>query len=160
MHESFGTNGRLTEIQSAIGRLQIKRMPEWSRKRQENSKQIRGVCKTFSSLRVPQVPDYIEHACYKHYVFVRPNELKPGWTRDRIISEINQLGVPCYSGGCPEVYMEEAFDGTDWRPKNRLPIAKELGETSLMFLVHPTLTELEIDKTCEAIKQVIKIASL
>lgn len=160
LHESFGTNGRLTEIQSAIGRLQIKRIPEWSLKRQENSKQIRDVCKTFSSLRVPKVPDYIEHACYKHYVFVRPNELKPGWTRDRIISEINQLGVPCYSGGCPEVYMEDAFDGTDWRPKNRLPIAKELGETSLMFLVHPTLTELEIDKTCEVIKQVTKIASL
>ena len=159
LQESFGINGRLTEIQSAIGRLQIKRMPEWSRKRQENSKQISATCKTFSSLRAPQAPDHIEHACYKHYVFVRPDELKPGWTRDRIMNEINQLGVPCYSGGCPEVYLEKAFDGTDWRPKKHLPIAKELGETSLMFLIHPTLTDLEIEKTCEVIMQVMKNAS-
>jgi len=157
---SFGTNGRLTELQSTIGRFQLKRMPEWSQKRRANSKKISEVCTTFSSLRVPQVPSYVDHAYYKHYVFVRPDQLKQNWTRDQIMTEVNQLGVPCYTGGCPEVYLEKAFDETDWRPKKRLPIAKELGETSLMFLVHPTLKELEVDKTCKAIKEVMKVASL
>jgi dTDP-4-amino-4,6-dideoxygalactose transaminase len=161
-HRSFGTNWRLTEMQSALGRYQIKRMPEWSRKRRANSKKIKETCREFLSIRVPEVPDYIDHACYKHFVFVRPAKLKAGWNRDRIMEEINELEVPCYSGGCPEVYREPAFKGTSFelRDYEHFPIAKKLGETSLMFLVHPTLKELEIKKTCEVIQQVMKEASL
>jgi dTDP-4-amino-4,6-dideoxygalactose transaminase len=159
LHESFGTNGRLTEVQSAIGRILIKQTHEWSRKRKVNSNQISVACSRFSSLRIPQTPDHIEHPSYKHYVFFRLDQLKSGWTRDRIMNEIIQLGVPCYIGGCPEVYLEKVFDGTDFRPDKRLPIAKELGETSLMFLVHPTLKDSENKKTCEVIEQVTKMAS-
>jgi dTDP-4-amino-4,6-dideoxygalactose transaminase len=83
-----------------------------------------------------------------------------GWSRDRIIEAINAQGVPCYQGSCSEVYLEKAFDGTGWRPKDRLPVAKVLGETSLMFLVHPTLTEPEMAKTCRAIRQVMEEARL
>lgn len=82
------------------------------------------------------------------------------WTRDRILSGISALGVPCYSRSCSEVYLEKAFDDAGWRPEARLSIAKELGEASLMFLVHPTLTEAEIEKTCEVtcsvMQQVVK----
>ena len=160
LHESFGTNWRLTEMQSAIGRIQLKRMPEWSVKRQQNAASINASCQAFSALRVPVVPDTIEHACYKYYVFVRPEKLKPGWSRDRIVDEIVKLGVPCFQGSCSEVYLEKAFDNTDFRPSERLPVAKELGDTSLMFLVHPTLTDSEIAQTCSAISKVMSLASL
>lgn len=98
------------------------------------------------------------HAHYKCYAYVRPEQLAPGWSRDRIIEAINAEGVPCYQGSCSEVYLEKAFDGTGWRPEVRLPVAKELGETSIMFLVHPTLTEAEIAKTCAAIEKVMGLA--
>lgn len=160
LHESFGTNWRLTEMQAAIGRIQLKSMPDWSCQRQKNSQKLDEVCLEVKSLRVPKVPDYVVHARYKYYVFVRPEMLKKNWSRDRIIGEINRLGVPCYQGSCSEVYLEKAFDNTGLRPKVRLPIARELGETSLMFLVHPTLTEAEIVKTGEAIKSVMLEASL
>ena len=107
---------------------------------------------------MPAIPSHIEHAAYKCYVFVKPNELRDDWSRDRIIQEINAMGVPCYPGSCSEVYLEKAFDGTGFRPKERLPNAKELGETSLMFLVHPTLTKDEIKQTCDAIIFVMKVA--
>ena len=100
-----------------------------------------------------------EHAHYKCYVYVQPERLATGWTRDRIIEAINAEGVPCYQGSCSEVYLEKAFDDTGWRPEVRLPVAKALGETSVMFLVHPTLTEAEIAKTCQAIKTVMTQAS-
>ena len=100
-----------------------------------------------------------EHAHYKCYVYVEPERLATGWTRDRIIEAINSQGVPCYQGSCSEVYLEKAFDDTGWRPEVRLYVARVLGETSLMFLVHPTLTEAEIAKTCEAIKTVMTEAS-
>lgn len=160
LHDSFGTNWRMTEMQAAIGRIQLERMPDWSAKRQANANKIWEAAKKCKGLRVPDVPDYIEHGAYKCYVFVEPDELKDDWNRDRIMSEINALGVPCFSGSCSEVYLEKAFDNTSFRPVERLPNAKELGETSLMFLVHPTLTEKEISQTCKAIEKVMVQASL
>jgi len=160
LHDSFGTNWRMTEMQAAIGRIQLTRMQDWTKARLEKANQIWEIAKDCKGLRVPDVPSYMQHAAYKCYVFVEQNELREGWSRDRIMAEINSLGVPCFSGSCSEVYLEKAFDGTGFRPKERLPIAKELGETSLMFLVHPTLTEQEIMLTCEAIEQVMALASL
>ena len=159
LHESFGTNWRLTEMQAAIGRIQLKRMADWTQKRQSNAMKIWECGRQFDALRVPDIPDYIEHAAYKCYLFVRPEKLQDGWNRDRIMNAIIDLGVPCFSGSCSEVYLEKAFDNTGWRPKERLPVARELGETSLMFLVHPTLTEDEILRTTEAIQKVMLLAS-
>jgi dTDP-4-amino-4,6-dideoxygalactose transaminase len=98
------------------------------------------------------------HAHYKCYVYVQPDHLAPGWSRDRIVENINAQGVPCFQGSCSEVYLEKAFDNTGWRPAERLPVARELGETALMFLVHPTLSQAELDKTCEVIGRVLQEA--
>ena len=161
VHDSFGTNWRMTEIQAAIGRIQIKRMTDWSAKRQANAEAIWGAARECKLLRVPDLNcegcdsqcDTLSgclHAAYKCYVFVNGDES----LRDTIMESINNLGVPCFSGSCSEVYLEHAFDDTDYRPKERLPVAKRLGETSLMFLCHPTLTQAEIQKTCDVIREV------
>ncbi|MCW8905867.1 MAG: DegT/DnrJ/EryC1/StrS aminotransferase family protein [Sedimenticola sp.] len=160
VHESFGTNWRLTEMQSTIGRIQLQRMPEWHAARRRNAETIRSVAESCKALRVPNVPEYVEHAWYKCYLFLRPESLRPEWSRDRVVQEISRLGVPCYSGSCSEVYLEKAFGNSGMRPVDRLPVARELGETSLMFLVHPTLTGGEIEKTCEVFCKVVTQASI
>jgi len=160
LHESFGTNGRMTEMQAAIGRIQLQRMVPWHKSRAQNAQAIFAVAEKLPGLRVPKIPDFVEHAWYKCYLFVEPRALKMGWDRDRIMNEIANRGVPCFSGSCSEVYLEKAFDNTGWRPETRLPVAKELGETSLMFLVHPTLTETEIQKTCDVLIAVMKEAAI
>lgn len=173
LHESFGTNWRMLEMQAVIGRIQLRRMAEWTRQRQANAARLSQALLTFvgegGAVRLPNFgcascPGQCgaagcEHAQYKFYAFVRPENLDTGWSRDRIIEAINAEGVPCYQGSCSEVYLEKAFDDTGWRPSHRLPVARELGETSLMFLVHPTLTEEEISKTSTVIQQVMCQAS-
>ena len=162
LHESFGTNWRMTEIQGVIGRIQLAHMSDWIAKRRANAQAILEACAKWEEKGYLSVPTLEQashfpnstHAYYKLYVYVQPNNLAEGWTRDRIIEEINALGVPCYSGSASEVYLEKAFDDTGLRPENRLPIAKQLGETSLMFLVHPTLTTAEIAQTVDAIDRV------
>ena len=159
LNESFGTNWRMTELQGVIGRIQLKRMSNWHSNRISNALKIWNTAKQCKGLRVPSIPDYIEHAAYKCYVFIKLEELKNGWGRDKVKKEINELGVPCYAGVCPEVYLEKAFDNSGFRPKERLANAKELGQTSLMFLVHPTLTKNEIQQTCDAITSVMNLAT-
>jgi dTDP-4-amino-4,6-dideoxygalactose transaminase len=158
LHESFGTNWRLTEMQSAIGRIQLTRMHDWHAKRIAHALEIDNAANEFKVVRTVNVPEYSEHAQYKHYIFVRPECLRNGWSRDRVVEEIVARGVPCFQGSCSEVYLEKAFENTGWRPEERLLNAKELGETSLMFLVHPTLTDAEIKKTCRVLKEVLELA--
>jgi len=161
IHDSFGTNWRMTEIQGALGRIQLKRMTEWTLRRQANATSIRTIAKTIPGLRVPVIHEWVEHAAYKCYVFLDLEiKLKDGWNRDKIIYEINNRGVPCYYGVCPEIYLEKAFEGYDFRPDKRLQIAKKLGETSMMFLVHPTLEKEHIDKTCKVLQEVMNDAVL
>ncbi|EHH2485705.1 DegT/DnrJ/EryC1/StrS aminotransferase family protein [Vibrio vulnificus] len=160
LHESFGTNWRMTELQGVLGRIQLQRMAEWTAKRQHNGKLIDQAVADLPLVRCVEVADYIEHAEYKHYLFVNPEQLKPGWSRDRIVEEINAAGVPAYQGSCSEIYLEKAFDNTPWRPEERLPNAVQLGETSLMFLVHPTLTAAEMEKTTAVVRDVLLSASL
>ncbi len=159
LHQSFGTNWRMTEMQSAIGFQQVKKMPSWRDKRTQYAAKITQTAGGLKGLRVPGLPDNITHAWYKCYVFVEPQQLGDGWDRDRIMAEVNQAGVPCFSGSCSEVYEEKAFEGTDFKPVKPLPVAKELGETSLMFLVHPTLTEQEIQLTCDVLRAVMEKAT-
>lgn len=159
VHESFGTNWRMLEMQAVIGRIQLKRMADWTAARTANALRLKAVCDQYDVVRVPDTPEDVVHAWYKFYAFVRPEQLASGWSRDRIVEEVNARGVPCYHGSCSEVYLEKAFDGTPWRPAEPLPVARALGETSLMLLVHPTLTEAEMDKACVVLGEVLQQAS-
>jgi len=164
LHESFGTNWRMTEMQATIGRIQLGRMADWTAKREENAKTIADALEPFAKKGGPiRLPEFSSangsvHAQYKFYAYVRRQNLAPDWSRDRIVAEITARGVPCFQGSCSEVYLEKAFDDTGWRPETRLPVARELGETSLMFLVHPTLGKGEMEKTASVASQILGMA--
>ncbi len=158
LHESIGTNWRMLEMQAVIGRIQLRRMEEWTRQRTHNTRAIWDACTQHAVYRVPVVPADVTHACYKAYVYVQASRLAAGWSRDRMVDAFNERGVPCYQGSCSEVYLERAFDGLGARPVKRLAVAQALGETSLMFLVHPTLATAEIEKTSQAIHEIATAA--
>jgi len=160
VHESFGTNWRMLEVQAAIGRIQLKRMDDWTARRTQIAQKVASALEPFSNaVRVPVPPQSMKHAYYRQYAYVRPDGLRSGWSRDDVIAELNKQGVPAMHGSCPEIYLEKAFENTPWRPLNRLPVARDLGETSLMFLTHPTMTDEEIERHLAAISNVLGTAS-
>ena len=160
LHESFGTNMRMTEMQAVIGRVQLTKLKHWNEQRTANAKRIIETLTPYRSVRVPVPPADITHAYYRLYAFVVPEHLAEGWSRDRIMQEVNDAGIPCFSGSCPEIYNEKAFDEDDLRPSVPMPNAKSLGPTSLAFLVHPTLTPRDIDRTCDTLDNILSRASL
>ena len=159
LHESFGTNWRMLEVQAAIGRIQLRKLPKWIEQRRANAAILAEAFSKIPALRVTRVPIDLHHSYYKYYVFVRSKQLKTGWSRDRIMTEISSLGVPCFSGSCSEIYLEKAFVNAGLSPSGRLPVAKVLGETSLMFLVHPTLSSLDVQTVADAVTMVTKRAA-
>lgn len=179
LHESFGTNWRMLEIQAAIGRIQLGRVAEWTARRQANVAALVAALQPFSGedgpVRLPQLSCSgcstgcgaggtkhcaagCVHAQYKLYAYVCPHNLASGWSRDRIIDAIIAEGVPCYQGSCSEVYLEKAFDHTPWRPVGGLPVARQLGETSLMWLVHPTLSHSDVKRAANVTAHVLREA--
>lgn len=160
VHESFGTNWRMLEVQAAIGRIQLGRMRDWTARRTLIAEAIASALAPFGrAVRVPKPDSSMTHAYYRQYAYVRTDGLRPGWSRDHIVAELNGRGVRVMQGSCSEIYLEKAFDGTPWRPKDRLPVARELGETSLMFLTHPTMTGDEIDHIGVEIRRIFDLAS-
>jgi len=158
LHESFGTNFRMTEMQAAIGRVQLKKIQDWLVARRRNAAILTGCFENIPAVRVTIPPNEVGHAYYKYYTFIKPEALKSGWDRNRIMAAIEAQGIACQSGSCSEIYLEKAFEYNGLRPTKRLPIARELGETSLMFLVHPTLTEDDMENTCAVVQKIFKRA--
>jgi dTDP-4-amino-4,6-dideoxygalactose transaminase len=160
VHDSIGTNWRMLEMQAVIGRIQLRQMAEWTEKRSNNAQKIQSTLGKFSSLlRLPLLGDESRHAFYRLYAYVVPEGLNAGWSRDKIIASMSAKGFPLFQGSCPEIYLEKAFEGTSYRPSTRLPNAKELGETSLMFLVHPTITVQQLEAYLVALSEILERAS-
>ena len=158
LHERFGTNWRMTEMQAAIGRVVLRRLPEWVNQRRRHAEILRTAFEDIGSLRTASPPVECYHSYYKYYGFLRSNHIRPAWTRDKIIKAVQAEGIPCGSGSCSEIYLEQAFDKS-LRPANRLPVARELGETSLMFLVHPTLSDADMELTAKVVAEVLHEAT-
>ena len=146
---------KMTEMQAAIGRSVLRKLPAWVETRRQHAATLLKCLSNLSGLRATSSPEYVDHADYKYYAFVRPERLKSGYDRNRIMAEINSSGIPCYSGSCSEIYRENAFDVAGLNPSCRLPVARELGETSLMLLVHPTITMEHIENTCFVVEKVM-----
>ncbi len=146
---SFGTNCRMTEMQAAIGRVMLKKVDGWVRKRREFAGWYDNEFKIIPGLRVTVPKEDVYHSYYKYYVFINQTLLKKSWDRASIINALNEAGLSCNTGVCPEIYREKVFKTVAHRihggKKDKdgtyhLPVAKQLGETSIMFMVHPTLT--------------------
>lgn len=159
LHESFGTNWRMLEVQAALGRVQLRKLPAWSARRRENAGILTAAFSELPGLRVTPPPPEIEHAYYKYYAFLRPERLRAGWSRERVVQEVNDRGVPCFVGSCSEIYLERAFRDAGLGPATPLPVARELGETSLMFLVHPTLGPEQMHAAAEVVRDVLGAAT-
>jgi dTDP-4-amino-4,6-dideoxygalactose transaminase len=159
VHRSFGTNWRMTEMQAAIGRIQLRKLAEWLAIRRRNAAILTEHFKHIPGLRVPIPPEQYAHAYYQYYAFINKELLKEGWHRDKIIQELRDIGVPCFSGSSPEIYLEQAFQNAGLTPKQHFKTAKQLGETSLVFLVHPQLTEDDMPEMARGIGKIMQDAA-
>jgi dTDP-4-amino-4,6-dideoxygalactose transaminase len=155
LHDSFGTNWRMLEVQAAIGRIQLRKLPHWIERRRRNAAVLAHRLSKHPALRLTPPDQNVLHSYYKYYVFVRPEQLASGWDRDRVMNAITAQGVPCFSGSCSEIYLERAFVDAGYGPQERLPVAQDLGETSLMFLVHPTLGLQDMERVADAVDAVM-----
>ena len=155
LHDYFGTNFRLTDMQAAVGRIQLSLLNSWIQLRTRNASILAEAISSLACVRVPLPPSNVVHAWYKFYAYVQPEALAEGWSRDRIIQEIIDLGYPAFSGSCSEIYREKCFVNSGMFPVKPLANAYLLGSTSLMFLVHPTISDHQMNNYASVVRSVL-----
>jgi dTDP-4-amino-4,6-dideoxygalactose transaminase len=158
LHAQLGTNWRLSEVQSAIGRVQLRKLEGWVAHRRELTDLYLERLGVSKALRTPVTPEHVRSACYKLHVYVRPETLGHGWSRDRILEAVTRRGFPVAAGSCGEIYLEEMFP-FEMRPAERHPVARDLAETSLLFLVDPTVTREDVERTCDGVLEILSEAN-
>jgi dTDP-4-amino-4,6-dideoxygalactose transaminase len=155
LHETIGTNWRMTSMQAVLGLIQLRRLAEWQAQREKNAMILHDAFRDLEALRTPHPPVGTRHAYYRFYSFVRADKLESGFDRDKVVAEINAAGIPCFSGSCSEIYLEKAFTDNRYGPDRRLPVARELGETSVAFLVDPSIDTTSMKETGRIVRQIV-----
>lgn len=163
LHDSWGSNYRMTEMQAAMGRRLMSRWASpWLLTRRKIGQSLEAHLSKLPALEVPIPPVDTLHSYYRLYVKVKEQALASGWSRDRIMNAISAEGVPCLSGSCCEVYREKAFSTlplpSSVRSHARLPGCAALAETSLSFLVHPTIADKDLNDIKSATEKVLTAA--
>lgn len=159
VHHSFGTNWRMTEMQAAIGRIQLGKLDGWLDRRAGNARVLEQRISKLPLFEVLPALANGRHANYKFYGIINPDALDSGWDRDRVCSALRAEGVPCSSGICAEIYRERAFTDLGLGPIERLPNAVAMGERSILFLVDPTYTENDMAAMAAKIEKISSVAS-
>jgi len=156
LHESLGTNWRMTGMQAAIGRTALPRLPEWVARRQHLAGLLDTRLAEIPGLETLHPPAAVTHSYYKYSVNLAPDLPDGKWSRDKIVRCLQQEGIPCGSGLCCEIYQETAIQEAGFAPDDRLPFASNLSERSLMFPVHPTLSESDMEDIIAAVAKVMR----
>jgi dTDP-4-amino-4,6-dideoxygalactose transaminase len=155
LHDSLGSNWRMPEVASAIGRIQLRRLPWWVATRRQHAATLRATLSQHPAVTIPQPPEHAVHSYYKFYAYLNPAALDEGVCRDEIVRRLQEAGVPAGSGSCSEIYLERAFQEAGLAPAEPCLAARQLGETSLMFVVHPTLSSEDVAWMGRTVRRVL-----
>ena len=151
IHDGMGSNARMTEMQAAIGRVQLRKLPDWLAARSANAQYLSETMANHPLLMVPEVPAEITHAWYKFYLLLRPDMADPEAQRAQMIAQLMAKGIPCGTGSCPDMSLELGLDGLDLRRDGSLANAHALGRHTLMLLVDHTLDQDDMARIAEAL---------
>lgn len=151
----FGSNGRITEPQAAIGLAQLTKLPAWVARRRAHAALLSKSLRTLSGVMVLDPGADVGHAYYKYAFLVEPSALKSSWTRNRVLAELDRRGVPARVGACPDISREKAFAMRGFAPGQPLPNAAWVGERSAILPVHPTLTADHIGFMADTVRAVM-----
>ena len=153
----FGTNLRLTEIQSFAGLEQLKCLKQTQKKRQKIAKDYLKLISKYKKYFFSYYPPkQIRSAWYRFYFFIKPNVRNHKKIRLDIIRDLIIRNLRCFSGSCPEIYLEKSFKKLKNFKIKRLKNCKILGETSLALDVNHTLNFWQHKKDLLQIKTVIE----
>lgn len=155
LHDSLGTNMRGTEVQAAIGLVQLGKISNWHELRSTNARLLASAIKHLPGIDCPMPTEGVEHAFYRLNARYTPDTPGKELGRDELLAKLAARDLPVFSGSCSEVYLEGVFQNLGFAPSRRLPEAKAWTRESLAFLVHPGLTSDDLKTVADGLAEAL-----
>ncbi|RLI37130.1 DegT/DnrJ/EryC1/StrS family aminotransferase [Candidatus Bathyarchaeota archaeon] len=124
-----GTNCRMTEFQAAILLVQLERLPEQTRIRNERAAYLTRKLSRIDGITPLKRPEKVTNHAYHLYIFRYDEEAFGGLPREVFIEALNAEGIPCSPG---------------YRPLYKLPAFQRLGE--IPFIPRELVREMDYSK--------------
>ena len=140
MVDSFGSNYRMTEFQSAIGRIQLKKLDEWLNIRTKNAQFYSNALNKINMTENLHPPNYIKHSYYKFNILLKEDTLAAEWSRDLIMQELNKRMIPVRVGSCPDISKEKAFSKESLQNENVKINTEQIANLTMLLPTHHTLS--------------------
>ena len=150
IHDSFGTNARMTEMQAAIGCVQLGKLPDWLERRRRNAATLTALLGSDDRIIVPEVPEGVEHACYRFYAVLDASLPERGIANSDVIALLVAQGIPAGSGSCPDMSLESAFAAPPRRDGD-LPAARDMGRRTIALPVDHLLGDADMARMAAAL---------
>ena len=152
----FGTNLRITEIQSIAGLEQLKNLKKVQIKREKMSKSYFHIISKYQNYIYSYFPSRnIKCAWYRFYFFLKTDVKDYQKIRFKIIKNLKRNNLKCFTGSCPEIYLEKSFKKLKNFKVTRLINSKILGQTSIALDINHTLTYTKHKKNVIELKLVL-----
>ena len=152
LHDSIGTNARLTEIQSFSGLFQLKYLDTMLQQRKQNANYIINRLKKFTFLKFPILPKNYHHSYYRLNFLINNNSNIKKISRNIVLKDLKDK-IFIREGSCPEIYNEKYF-------KNKYdffcPNAHYIGKNSLSLQVDNSIKKENLVKTVNFLDKYFK----
>jgi len=148
-NELVGYNLRLTDVAAAIGRVQLRKLPDWNERRRTNAAKLDAGLSASGPIRVPVVADGVTHVYHQYTVRV------PADRRDALQEHLTANGVgsavyyPTPTHLLPP--FAELAEDTALPTKSVLPETGRAAAEVLSLPVHPALDDADLDRIAEAV---------
>lgn len=139
-NEVVGLNNRMTDIHAAIGREQLKKLPEWNRKRRENAK---FYDENLKNVVVPKKASSAVHVYHQYTIRI------VGMNRDEFGSELAKRGI-----GNGVYYPIPINELAPYQTRQVLEETKRAASECLSLPIYPTLSESELEKVVSAVNEI------
>jgi dTDP-4-amino-4,6-dideoxygalactose transaminase len=153
-----GSNFRMTEVQAAIGLKQLSKLNAWISRRNVIAQKLVAALSQASFIKFPSVSHSdVTHAYYRVYGLIdlkSQSDAENHSLRNEFVASLSEMGLPCFSGSCSEIYLEKAFES--YYDGQRMPNAKYYAERAFCLLAHPTITDDQVNQAVKLIKTLLK----
>jgi len=152
--ERLGHNYRMPEMEAAIGRVQLKRLPSFLEARTRNAQNLTENLKDLAGIQVPIVEEWAKHAWYVYTIRVKPG-VSP-ISRNDLMKKLNEneiASAPYYES---PIHLSPYYSKTFKYKKGNFPESEKAADEVLSVPCHPALTNEDCSKIVNTLRTLLK----
>ncbi len=147
-HDRLGYNYRMTDLAAAIGIIQLKKLPEFNKKRIENASYMTEKLKPINGIITPKIKEKRVHVFNQYTIRIK----QEFGERDKVMEILNKNGIGTGIYYPVPIHKQKVYLNLGYQ-KN-LPVAEKAAQEVLSLPIHPSITKKDLDKIANILMKI------